>query len=172
MTTQHWPPTPPTGDGDQSPTPSTTTKKPLLIIGAIVVAILLMCGGCGVGSLIGNTSDTAAPATTTVTSFRTVTETATPSTSAPTTTATPTSTSTATTGVPNTPAEDTTVPRGLIPQTGTQDETTDKPAAGGGGSVSYSSCAQARAAGAAPLYRGQPGYSSSLDRDGDGVACE
>jgi hypothetical protein len=29
-----------------------------------------------------------------------------------------------------------------------------------------------RAAGAAPLYRGQPGYSSRLDRDGDGVACE
>ncbi|MGW0036321.1 excalibur calcium-binding domain-containing protein [Gordonia sp. NPDC003376] len=169
MTTQHWPPTPPTGDGAQSPTPPTTSKKPLLIIGAVVVAILLMCGGCRVGSLIGNTSDTAAPATTTVTSFRTVTETATPSTSVPTTSATPTST--ATTGVPNTPAEDTNTPRGLIPQTGTQDETTDKPA-GGGGSVSYSSCAEARAAGAAPLYRGQPGYSSRLDRDGDGVACE
>jgi hypothetical protein len=36
----------------------------------------------------------------------------------------------------------------------------------------YTSCAQARAAGAAPLYAGQPGYSRSLDRDGDGVACE
>jgi hypothetical protein len=36
----------------------------------------------------------------------------------------------------------------------------------------YGSCAQARAAGAAPLYAGQPGYSSDLDRDGDGVACE
>ena len=31
---------------------------------------------------------------------------------------------------------------------------------------------KARAAGAAPLYRGQAGYSSRLDRDGDGVACE
>ncbi|MDK9674340.1 excalibur calcium-binding domain-containing protein [Propionibacterium freudenreichii] len=29
-----------------------------------------------------------------------------------------------------------------------------------------------RAAGAAPLHRGQPGYSSNLDKDGDGVACE
>ncbi|KPM53868.1 hypothetical protein ACG83_23255 [Frankia sp. R43] len=38
--------------------------------------------------------------------------------------------------------------------------------------VSFGSCAEARAAGAAPLYRGQPGYSSSLDRDHDGVACE
>lgn len=37
---------------------------------------------------------------------------------------------------------------------------------------SFSSCKQAKAAGAAPLYRGSPGYSSSLDRDGDGVACE
>ncbi|CRZ18200.1 excalibur calcium-binding domain-containing protein [Mycolicibacterium neworleansense] len=36
----------------------------------------------------------------------------------------------------------------------------------------YPSCAAARAAGAAPLYAGQPGYSSKLDRDGDGVACE
>lgn len=36
----------------------------------------------------------------------------------------------------------------------------------------YANCAAAKAAGAAPLYRGQPGYSRKLDRDGDGVACE
>ena len=36
----------------------------------------------------------------------------------------------------------------------------------------YANCTAAKNAGAAPLYRGQPGYSSSLDRDGDGVACE
>ncbi|AUI62834.1 excalibur calcium-binding domain-containing protein [Amycolatopsis sp. BJA-103] len=36
----------------------------------------------------------------------------------------------------------------------------------------YPNCAAARAAGAAPLYAGQPGYSRKLDRDGDGVACE
>ncbi|MFD3675505.1 excalibur calcium-binding domain-containing protein [Streptomyces sp. NPDC058613] len=39
-------------------------------------------------------------------------------------------------------------------------------------SAYYRRCADARAAGAAPLYRGQPGYRSGLDRDGDGVACE
>jgi len=39
-------------------------------------------------------------------------------------------------------------------------------------SVYYRSCAEARAAGAAPLYRGQPGYRPELDRDGDGIACE
>ncbi|MDK9300619.1 excalibur calcium-binding domain-containing protein, partial [Propionibacterium freudenreichii] len=36
----------------------------------------------------------------------------------------------------------------------------------------YKNCAAVRAAGAAPLHRGQPGYSSNLDKDGDGVACE
>ncbi|AMM31490.1 calcium-binding protein [Sinomonas atrocyanea] len=39
-------------------------------------------------------------------------------------------------------------------------------------SVYYANCAAARAAGAAPLYAGQPGYSTKLDRDRDGVACE
>ncbi len=38
--------------------------------------------------------------------------------------------------------------------------------------VYYANCAAARAAGAAPLYRGEPGYRSGLDRDNDGVACE
>lgn len=37
---------------------------------------------------------------------------------------------------------------------------------------SFANCSEARAAGAAPLYVGDPGYSTSLDRDGDGVACE
>lgn len=40
------------------------------------------------------------------------------------------------------------------------------------GSVYYSNCDAARSADAAPLYRGEPGYRSALDRDGDGVACE
>ncbi|MFC9976858.1 excalibur calcium-binding domain-containing protein [Spirillospora sp. NPDC127200] len=43
---------------------------------------------------------------------------------------------------------------------------------GSGGSAYYPNCAAARAAGAAPLRRGDPGYSRKLDRDGDGVACE
>jgi hypothetical protein len=41
---------------------------------------------------------------------------------------------------------------------------------GGGGG--YSSCDEARADGAAPVHRGEPGYSTRLDGDGDGVACE
>lgn len=36
----------------------------------------------------------------------------------------------------------------------------------------FSNCAMARAAGAAPVKRGDPGYGSHLDRDNDGVGCE
>ena len=36
----------------------------------------------------------------------------------------------------------------------------------------YANCKEAKAAGAAPLYKGDPGYRSDLDRDGDGIACE
>ncbi|MEU7009723.1 excalibur calcium-binding domain-containing protein [Streptomyces sp. NPDC046332] len=38
--------------------------------------------------------------------------------------------------------------------------------------VIYPNCDAARAAGAAPVRRGDPGYGSHLDRDGDGVGCE
>ncbi|MCD4527483.1 excalibur calcium-binding domain-containing protein [Nocardioides sp. cx-173] len=38
--------------------------------------------------------------------------------------------------------------------------------------VRYPSCDAVRAAGAAPIRRGEPGYGSHLDRDGDGSACE
>lgn len=41
-----------------------------------------------------------------------------------------------------------------------------------GGSASYANCSEARAAGAAPVRRGDPGYASHLDRDNDGVGCE
>lgn len=40
------------------------------------------------------------------------------------------------------------------------------------GSVYYRNCDAVRAAGAAPLRRGQPGYRAGLDRDNDGIACE
>lgn len=38
--------------------------------------------------------------------------------------------------------------------------------------VYYANCDAARAAGAAPIQRGEPGYRAGLDRDGDGIACE
>ena len=38
--------------------------------------------------------------------------------------------------------------------------------------VYYANCTAARAAGAAPIMRGEPGYASKLDRDNDGIGCE
>lgn len=40
------------------------------------------------------------------------------------------------------------------------------------GNTYYANCTAARAAGAAPVRQGDPGYASHLDRDGDGIGCE
>lgn len=40
------------------------------------------------------------------------------------------------------------------------------------GEAYYSGCNAARAAGVAPIYRGQPGYRPEMDGDSDGIACE
>lgn len=40
------------------------------------------------------------------------------------------------------------------------------------GSVYFANCSAARAAGAAPVRAGDPGYRPALDRDGDGIGCE
>ncbi|MFG2998726.1 excalibur calcium-binding domain-containing protein [Streptomyces sp. NPDC048340] len=58
------------------------------------------------------------------------------------------------------------------PAPGGNGGTTTGGTTGGGGSVTYKSCAEAKAAGAAPIRRGQPGYSKNLDRDNDGIACD
>lgn len=47
-----------------------------------------------------------------------------------------------------------------------------KPAPTKPAQVYYKNCAAVRAAGAAPIHRGDPGYAPRLDRDGDGVGCE
>ncbi len=39
-------------------------------------------------------------------------------------------------------------------------------------SVYYKNCTAVRAARAAPIYEGQPGYGTHLDRDKDGIGCE
>lgn len=36
----------------------------------------------------------------------------------------------------------------------------------------WAGCDDARAAGTAPIYVGEPGYRDGMDGDGDGVACE
>lgn len=46
------------------------------------------------------------------------------------------------------------------------------PSAGAGDPVTYANCDAARADGATPLRKGEPGYTEALDADGDGLACE
>ncbi|GAA1877441.1 Excalibur calcium-binding domain-containing protein [Williamsia serinedens] len=78
------------------------------------------------------------------------------------TAAAPTTTTTVELPPPPPPAPTTTeAPRPLVPA-----------ATPDGGSAYYRNCSAARAAGAAPLRVGDPGYRAGLDRDGDGVACE
>lgn len=36
----------------------------------------------------------------------------------------------------------------------------------------FANCTEARAAGAAPVHQGEPGYGVHLDRDNDGIGCE
>ena len=48
----------------------------------------------------------------------------------------------------------------------------DRPQRLSGGGTYFANCAAARAAGAAPVRRGDPGYALHLDRDRDGVGCE
>lgn len=45
-------------------------------------------------------------------------------------------------------------------------------AVGSSSTREFANCSQARAAGAAPVRAGDPGYGRHLDRDGDGVGCE
>ncbi|PFC11517.1 excalibur calcium-binding domain-containing protein [Bacillus cereus] len=47
-----------------------------------------------------------------------------------------------------------------------------QPAASNNSNVTYKNCTEVKKAGKAPIHKGQPGYGSHLDRDGDGVACE
>ncbi len=61
-----------------------------------------------------------------------------------------------------------------VPFVGTAPTSTTGKAAGRDvpATVTYRNCAEVRAAGAAPLRRGEPGYRSGLDGDNDGIACE
>ena len=88
------------------------------------------------------------------------------------TTTAPTTTPAATpTAARTTPRPSPSPTRRATPQpTATHRRTTAPPPAPA--PVYYPNCDAARAAGAAPLYRGEPGYRPKLDRDGDGVACE
>ncbi len=59
---------------------------------------------------------------------------------------------------------------GEVSTTSEKDKANDKGTASDS-QVSYENCTEVKEAGAAPLHEGDPGYSSKLDRDGDGEAC-
>lgn len=61
------------------------------------------------------------------------------------------------------------VPRARAEQQAAPRRSISPPAPSG---IYYRGCNEVRAAGAAPLYRGQPGYRPEMDGDGDGIACE
>ncbi len=99
--------------------------------------------------------------------------TAIPATPATTTSAEPVTTEKSTTEKTTpeqTTSEQTTMERSTTTATSTQDITAATTLEDDG--TYYRSCAAARAAGAAPLHTGDPGYRTGLDRDGDGTACE
>jgi len=139
---------------------------------AAVVAVLALAGRCG-----GDSADPVSGAASSTVVPTTVPAPIQPALAAPPTTAL---------GVPTTrPAPATTRPAptttpGPQPAPRPQPRPQPQPAAeeraddedSGGGSVYYKNCKAARAAGAAPVHRGEPGYGSHLDRDGDGTGCD
>ncbi|MFC7303074.1 excalibur calcium-binding domain-containing protein [Streptomyces monticola] len=134
--------------------------------GAVVMFALGAVSGGGDSAAAGEASATP-----------TVTETVTPS-PAPTVTVTRTAEPTATPTVTETiTVTETAAPVGSGTGSGTGSSDSSRSSSsdsdsGSGSGVSYKNCSAVRAAGKAPLYRGEPGYARHLDRDGDGVACE
>ncbi|MEU0188502.1 excalibur calcium-binding domain-containing protein [Streptomyces afghaniensis] len=121
--------------------------------------------GVGIGAA-GDTTDDAKPATAkpqpTVTVTATATATATPLAKKPEPAPTVTATKTvrATTTVTARPAA------------GGGSDDSGSGGSDGSADVYYANCDAVRAAGAAPIHRGEPGYASHLDRDDDGIACD
>lgn len=125
--------------------------------------------------LVGSTT----PPVATVTSSATVTVTASVSSSTPRSTATTTTTTppaiattTTTVAAPPNPGITETGTRTPVPTLDYTSPPRTTSEASGGGATYYRNCDEVRAAGAAPLRRGDPGYRLGLDREKDGIACE
>lgn len=162
-----------------APAPTGRGKKWAAVVGGAFALLASFGIGAAVSGGTESTSE-AAPASTTVTETRTATRTVTETTTAraaaaaaeSTAPATPTTTARAAEATTPTATPDTAI-RGAVPAPRTETATqAPPPAADSGGAVYYRNCSAVRAAGAAPIYRGSPGYGSHLDRDGDGIACE
>lgn len=74
-----------------------------------------------------------------------------------------------------TPSDDLNVDEDLVPTKPTAkpgESTTETIAPPKQTEIYYKNCTEVREAGAAPIMKGDPGYSKKLDRDGDGIGCE
>ena len=154
--------------------PSSPGRTVGLLAGVGLLMLLSSCAGLVVGAAGSSEPSPSAEAAVAFADTR-ATSSATPSTVTTTETATATETVTAT--VTSTSTTTVTAPAVTHTQavevpTYSGEYTPPQVPGGGGGPVSYSSCAEVRTAGAAPLHAGEPGYSRRLDRDGDGIACE
>lgn len=150
-------------------------RRMLAGCGCLTVIALLLFGSCG--AILASGDDSPSEVTVTPTSTVTPTTTATPTVMVtPTVTApeptetapgqTKTVTPTVTVEPPPPPApEPDPEPPEPTPEPVPEPEEDE-------GSAFYQNCDAVRAAGADPINRGDPGYSSKLDRDGDGVGCE
>jgi excalibur calcium-binding domain-containing protein len=119
------------------------------IVGAVAVVVALCATGCGSPPASG--THPLAPATTT--------------------TVAPPAPVPVETPLPAPPVTTTTrAPQPIVPPVAKPKTTTEAPPAPA--PVYYANCTAAKAAGAAPIHRGEPGYRPALDRDNDGIACE
>ncbi len=149
----------------------------VLALGAVtILTIGVGTSGPDQSVALASPTMTAPPATVTAAPLPPVTVTAAPSASVtPTATVTTTETSTQTSTVTVTATR---TVQAAAPGRVTRETSAARPAPkvdpvpGKPADVYYANCAAARAAGVAPLYKGQPGYRVGLDRDRDGIACE
>ena len=130
------------------------------------VALVALIGLTLVGAALDQDRTDARPASTTATTARPIKSevTTSPSTSQA-TASTVGSTTTTTLSTTITTAEAPTTSWAAPPPT----DAPSLPAVPAGG---FANCAAARAAGAAPVHVGEPGYAPRLDGDGDGIGCE
>ncbi|MGX5209657.1 excalibur calcium-binding domain-containing protein [Streptomyces violaceus] len=155
-------PGPPPIPGSGRPAPRWARKR--YVLPALGLALFI---GAAIGADGGETTTDAKPAAAkpqpTVTVTATATTTATPLAKKPEPAPTVTATKTvrATTTVTARPAAG-----------GGSDDSGSGGSGSGDTDVYYANCSAVRAAGAAPISRGEPGYASHLDRDNDGVACD
>lgn len=137
-----------------------TYRTAMTVVGISLIAVVTSsCGGTG-----EDAEPQARESTTTVTVYRTVTDVTTA-----TETATVTDTVTETVRAEPSPAAAVGAdPAGTVAQP-YQPPAEPEPVVS---AFFYENCTAARAAGAAPVYRGQAGYGPHLDRDNDGIGCE